>query len=74
MSVQILPRRNRNKVRLSKWDIAFNIFNYSLLILITVACIFPFYYLFINTISSNEMVRLGRIQLFPQDVHLENYV
>ncbi len=74
MSVQILPRRNRNKVRLSKWDIAFNIFNYALLILITVACIFPFYYLFINTISSNEMVRLGRIQLFPQDVHLENYV
>ena len=74
MSVQILPRRNRNKVRLSKWDIAFNIFNYALLILITVACIFPFYYLFINTISSNELVRLGRIQLFPQDIHLENYV
>jgi len=74
MSVQILPRRNRNKVRLSKWDIAFNIFNYALLILITVACIFPFYYLFINTISSNELVRLGRIQLFPRDIHLENYV
>ena len=74
MSVQILPRRNRNKVKLSKWDIAFNIFNYTLLILITVACMFPFYYLFINTISSNELVRLGRIQLFPQDIHLENYV
>ena len=30
--------------------------------------------MFINTISSNELVRLGRIQLFPRDIHLENYV
>ena len=74
MSVQILPRRNRNKLRLTKWDIAFNIFNYTLLVLITLACIFPFYYLFINTVSSNELVRLGRIQLLPRQLHLENYV
>ena len=74
MSIQILPRRNRNKVKLSGWDIAFNIFNYTLLIVITLACMFPFYYLFINTISSNDLVRLGRIQLYPQQLHLENYV
>ena len=35
---------------------------------------FPFYYLFINTISSNELVRLGKIQLYPQEIHFENYV
>ncbi len=74
MSIQILPRRNRNKVKLSRWDVAFNIFNYTLLIVITLACVFPFYYLFINTISSNELVRLGRIQLYPRQLHLENYV
>ncbi len=74
MSVQVLPRHNRNKVKLSKLDIAFNIINYSLLVLLTLACIFPFYYLFINTISSNELVRLGRVQLFPREIHLENYV
>lgn len=67
-------KRNHNKVKLTGWDISFNIFNYLFLGLITLACLFPFYYLFINTISSNELVRLGRIQLFPQDVHLENYV
>ncbi len=74
MSVQIMARRKRNKIRLSRWDITFNIFNYTLLVLITVACIFPFYYLFVNTISSNELVRLGRIQLYPQQIHLENYI
>lgn len=65
---------HRNKVKLSGWDIAFNIVNYTVLSLIMLACLFPFYYLFINTISSNELVRLGQIQLFPRDVHLENYV
>lgn len=59
---------------LTKGDIAFNIVNYTVFILITLACVFPFYYLFINTISSNELVRLGQIQLWPRDIHLENYV
>jgi len=67
-----LPRRH--KLKLSRGDIAFNIVNYSVFALITLVCLFPFYYLFINTISSNELVRLGKIQLWPQDVHLENYV
>lgn len=69
-----LHNRRKNKVKLSGWDIAFNIFNYALLSLITIACVFPFYYLFINTISSNELVRLGQIQLYPREIHLENYV
>ena len=55
-------------------DIAFNIINYLVFIIIMLLCIFPFYYLFINTISSNELVRLGRIQLLPRDIHFENYI
>ena len=42
--------------------------------LITLACVFPFYYLFINTISSNEAVRLGQIQLYPKGIHFQNYI
>ena len=61
-------------MKLTKGDIAFNIVNYTVFILITLACIFPFYYLFINTISSNELVRLGKIQLYPQEIHFQNYV
>ncbi|MBP3655075.1 MAG: carbohydrate ABC transporter permease [Clostridia bacterium] len=67
-------RIKKRRQKLSKGDIAFNIVNYTVFLLITLACIFPFYYLFINTISSNELVRLGRIQLYPRDLHLENYV
>lgn len=41
--------------------------------LFTILCIFPFYYLFINTISDNQMVSAGLINFFPQGVHLTNY-
>ncbi|MCH5287205.1 MAG: carbohydrate ABC transporter permease [Christensenellaceae bacterium] len=60
--------------KLNKGDIAFNIVNYTVFLLITLACVFPFYYLFINTISSNELVSQGRIQLIPHQIHFENYV
>ena len=66
--------RDAAGMKLSRGDIAFNIVNYTVFILITLACIFPFYYLFINTISSNELVRLGKIQLYPQEIHFQNYV
>lgn len=40
----------------------------------TIACIFPFYYIFINTISDNSLVATGRINLIPRGIHFENYV
>lgn len=70
----VKTHHNQNKVKLSRGDIVFNIINYTVFLLITIACVFPFYYLFINTISSNEMVRLGQIQLVPHGIHFENYV
>lgn len=40
----------------------------------TIACIFPFYYILINTISDNSLVATGRINLIPRGIHFENYV
>ena len=65
---------NAQGMELSRGDIIFNIVNYTVFALITLACVFPFYYLFINTISSNEAVRLGQIQLYPKGIHFQNYV
>ena len=44
----------------------FNLINYLIFILFTVACIFPFYYLFINTISDNDLVVKGVINFIPR--------
>jgi len=51
----------------------FNFFNYFILLLFTFLCIFPFYYLVINTISSNELSARGEIFFLPRQLHLTNY-
>ncbi len=64
----------RRKHHRSASDTLFNIINYTVFALFTLICIFPFYYLFINTISDNELVALGRITLYPQGIQFQNYV
>ena len=36
-----------------------------LFLLFTFICIFPFYYLLINTISDNDLVTSGRVNFYP---------
>ena len=55
-------------------DVVFNILNYVFFILFTLTCIFPFYYLFINTISDNELVKRGLINFYPKGVNFNNYI
>lgn len=54
-------------------DMTFDIVNHILFILFTLVCIFPFYYLFINTISKNELVRSGSIFFVPRGIQFSNY-
>ena len=64
----------RHKRRHTVGDVVFNIINYTVFGLFTLICLFPFYYLFINTISDNHLVSLGQITLYPKGIHLENYL
>ena len=54
-------------------DVVFNIFNYIFFSAFTLTCIFPFYYLFINTISDNDLVIKGLINFIPRGIHFGNY-
>jgi len=60
--------------KLTKKDIVFYIVVYSIFTIFTLICIYPFWYLFINTISSNDLVRTGDIIFMPQGIHLKNYI
>lgn len=51
----------------------FNIINIAVFLLFTFICVFPFYYIFINTISSNELSAAGKILFLPKGFHLGNY-
>lgn len=61
-------------IKLTAGDIVFSIINYTFFAIFTISCIFPFYYIFINTISSNELVTRGAITLIPRQLTISNYV
>jgi multiple sugar transport system permease protein/putative aldouronate transport system permease protein len=62
------------KYRIKPGDIVFDIFNHLFFIVFSITCIFPFYYLFINTISDNELVRSGLITFIPKGIQFQNYI
>lgn len=51
----------------------FHFINYAVFAIITIICVFPFYYLFINTISDNDLSSRGLVMFFPKGIHWTNY-
>ena len=67
-------KTHKKKEKYTIGDVIFNILNYAFFGIFTISCLFPFYYLFINTISDNALVRIGAINFIPQGIHFENYL
>lgn len=55
-------------------DYVFDFFNYAIFGIFTISCIFPFYYIFINTISDSSLVAAGKITLWPIGLNIQNYI
>jgi len=64
----------KTKRKLTATDITFNILNYTFYVIFTLICIYPFYYLIINTISANDLSANGAINFIPKKIHFDNYV
>lgn len=64
----------RKPGRLSPGEKAFNVANYAFFIFFMLLCVYPFYYIFINTISDNTLSSRGDIIFFPQGIHFQNYI
>ena len=71
---KLYKKTHKRKYAMSPGDILFEVLNYLVFTLFTIACIFPFSYLFINTISNNDMVLKGTINFIPRGIHLGNYL
>ncbi len=67
-------KEHTTHIKLSWQDVVFNIFNYLFFGLFTLSCIFPFYYIFINTISASDLVVKGAITFLPKNLTLQNYI
>ncbi len=66
--------RKGSFIRETTGDKVFNAINITVFTLFMLICIFPFYYLFINTISDNSLSAKGMIYLLPKGIHFSNYV
>jgi len=55
-------------------DIVFYICNYAVFGIFTLICVYPFYYLIINSISANDLSANGMVNWFPKSIHFQNYI
>ncbi len=51
----------------------FDVWNYLFFFIFTLLCVYPFYYIFINTISDNTLTARGQVLFYPMGVHFSNY-
>lgn len=70
---KLYAKTHKNMYKATPGDIVFTVINYTVFTLFTIICVFPFYYLFINTISDNDLVLKGVINFIPRGLHLDNY-
>ncbi len=66
-------KKSGNHIKKNAGDWVFDICNITFFVLFAIICIFPFWYLFINTISDNEAVNKGAVNFLPQGINLKNY-
>lgn len=73
VKVKTSPKSSGVRSRRIASDVAIDIILYVIFGIFSIICIYPFYYIFINSISANDLVQQGGIMFWPRGVHLNNY-
>lgn len=55
-------------------DKMISVITYVVYAIFAFVCVYPFYYIFINSISANNLSDRGKIILYPMEIHFENYI
>ncbi|HIU74950.1 MAG TPA: carbohydrate ABC transporter permease [Candidatus Pelethocola excrementipullorum] len=69
-----MNKRITTKMQHSLGDNVLAVVCYIIFALCALVCIYPFYYIFINTISANDLSAKGTILFWPKGIHIHNYV
>ena len=64
----------KNKIKVSAEDRAVEIICYIIFSIAAFLCLYPFYYILINTVSANDISARGDVLFWPKGFHLHNYV
>ncbi len=71
---QAVPAVIKKHRKIDITDTIMSIVTYIVYTFFAFVCVYPFYYIFINTISSNDLSARGKITFWPKELHLTNYV
>lgn len=66
--------KNKIHYKRSILDRIIDVITYVVFSAFAFVCVYPFYYIFINTISSNDMSQRGMILFVPKSIHFQNYL
>ena len=61
------------KIKISAGDRIINIITYIVYSIFAFVCVYPFYYIIINSISANNLSERGKVIFWPLEVHFTNY-
>ena len=61
-------------IRRSFGDKMISVVTYIVYALFAFVCVYPFYYIFINSISANNLSERGKVILYPLEIHFSNYI
>ena len=65
--------RGKSHIKRSFSDQLINVATYIVYAFFAFVCLFPFYYLIINSISANNLSERGKVIFWPQEIHFTNY-
>ena len=68
-----MKANKKSKIKMSTSDKIISVIIYTIYTAFAFVCAYPFYYIFINTISSNDLSKRGKVLFLPQEFHLTNY-
>lgn len=71
--VKLMMPVSRQKIKTSAGDKAITVITYIIYSLFAFVCVYPFYYVIINSFSANNLSERGKVLLIPLEPHLKNY-
>ncbi|MBP7176855.1 MAG: carbohydrate ABC transporter permease [Thermoclostridium sp.] len=69
------PTQNKKqKIKAPREDRIISIISYVVYSLFAFVCLYPFYYIFINSLSANNLSERGKVLFWIKELHFKNYV
>lgn len=69
-----MAKVKKHKMKVSFSDRLISVITYFIYSLFAFVCLYPFYYIAINSISNNDLSQRGKVILAPLEIHFTNYV